>query len=146
MSLAGKLEDLALSDIFQILSVGRKTGTLTIIGSKGSALIVFKNGMIVRAETDDLEKSLAGNMLAAGLIKDTVLHLAEEVKKQLPSKSLAEILFDLGAVNKSILEQVTRKRIENVIYRLLLWEDGDFQFELDDLDIAGKTWLTDLGW
>lgn len=146
MSLAGKLEDLALSDIFQILSVGRKTGTLTIIGSKGSALIVFKNGMIVRAETDDLEKSLADNMLAAGLIKDTVLHLAEEVKKKLPSKSLAEILFDLGAVNKSILEQVTRKRIENVIYRLLLWEDGDFQFELDDLDIEGKTWLTDLGW
>ena len=28
MSLAGKLEDLALADIFQILSVGRKTGTL----------------------------------------------------------------------------------------------------------------------
>ena len=146
MSLAGKLEDLALSDIFQILSVGRKTGTLTIRGSKGTALIVFKNGMIFRAETDDLEKNLAENILNAGLIKDTVFHLAEEVKKELPSKSLSEVLFDLGAVNKSMLEQVTRKRIENVIFRLLLWKDGDFQFELDDLDIAGKTSLTDLGW
>ena len=115
MSLAGKLEDLGLPDIFQILSIGRKTGTLIIKSAKGSALIVFKNGMIVRAETDDLERSLAENIMAAGLIKDTVLHLAEEVKKKLPSKSLAEILFDLGAVNKSMLEQVTRKRIENVI-------------------------------
>jgi hypothetical protein len=146
MSLAGKLEDLALSDIFQILSVGRKTGTLTVIGSKGTALIVFKNGMIVRAETDDLEKNLAEDLLSVGLIKDTVLHLAEEVKKELPSKSIAEVLFGLGAVNKGILEKVTKKRIENVIYRLLLWEDGDFQFELDDLDISGKTWLADLGW
>jgi hypothetical protein len=146
MSLAGKLEDLALSDIFQILSVGRKTGTLIIKGSKGSAIIVFRNGMIVRAETDDLEKSLGENLLGAGLIKDTVFHLAEEVKKKLPSKSLSEVLFDLGAVNKGILEQVTRKRIENVIFRLLLWEDGDFQFELDDLDLEGKTCLTDLGW
>jgi len=146
MSLAGKLEDLGLADIFQILSVGRKTGTLAIRGTKGTALIVFKNGMIVRAETDDLENSLAENMLKAGLIKDTVLYLAEEVKKELPSKSIAEILFDLGAVNKSILEQVTRKRIENIVYQILLWKDGDFQFELDDLDMEKKTYLTDLGW
>src|SRR5574340_350704 len=146
MSLAGKIEDLGLADIFQILSVGRKTGTLTIRGTKGTALIVFKNGMIVRAETDDLEHSLADNMLKAGLIKDTVLYLAEEVKKELPSKSMAEILFDLGAVNKGILEQVTRKRIENIVYQILLWKDGDFQFELDDLDIGEKTHLSDLGW
>jgi hypothetical protein len=146
MSLAGKIEDLGLADIFQILSAGRKTGTLTIRGTKGTALIVFKNGLIVRAETDDLEQSLADNMLKAGLIKNTVLYLAEEVKKKLPSKSMTEILFDLGAVNKSILEQVTRKRIENVVYHILLWEDGDFQFELDDLDIEEKTHLTDLGW
>ncbi len=146
MSLAGKIEDLSLPDIFQILSVGRKTGALTIRGSKGEALIVFKGGMIVRAETDDLEKTLSESMLNAGLIKDTVFHLAEEVKKSLPFKSAAEILLDFGAVNKVMLEQVTKKRIENVIFRLLLWEDGDFQFELDDLDIAGKTHLSDLGW
>ena len=146
MSLAGRLEDLGLADIFQILSIGRKTGTLTIKGSKGSALIVFKHGMIVRGETDDLEKSLADNILDAGLIKDTVLHLAAEVKKELPSKSMAEILFDLGAVNKNILEQLTKRRIESVICRLLYWEDGYFQFELDDLDIADKTSLPDLGW
>ena len=146
MSLAGRLEDLALADIFQILSIGRKTGTLTIMGSKGIALIVFKNGMIVRGETDDLEKSLADTLRDAGLIKDTVFHLAAEVKKKLPSKTMAEILLELEAVNKGILEQVTRKRIETVICRLLLWEDGDFQFEPDDLDIEGKTFLPDLGW
>jgi hypothetical protein len=146
MSLAGRLEDLGLADIFQILSIGRKTGTLTIKGSKGSALIVFKHGMIFRAETDDLEKSMADNLLGAGLIKDTVLHLASEVKKTLPSKSMAEILFDLGAVNKNMLEQLTKRRIESIICRLLYWEDGYFQFELDDLDLADKTSLPDLGW
>ena len=146
MSLAGRLEDLGLADIFQILSIGKKTGTLTIKGSRGSALIVFKNGMIVRGETDDLEKSLADNILDAGLIKDTVFHLAAEVKKELPSKSMAAILLDLGAVNKNMLEQLTKRRIESVVCRLLYWEDGHFQFELDDLDIADQTSLPDLGW
>ncbi len=146
MSLAGRLEDLAISDIFQILSVGRKTGTFIVSGSRGVAMIVFKNGMVVRAETDDLEGSLGQNLLDAGLVKNTILNMAYEVKKKLPGKSVAEVLFELGSVTQETLEKATRKRIEKVIYRLLMWEDGDFQFELDDLDLEGKTDLTDLGW
>lgn len=146
MSLAGKLEDLSLSDIFQILSVGRKTGTFIAAGSKGTALIVFKNGLIFRAETDDLEGSIGDNLRESGLIKDTILNLALEVKKQLPSKSIADILIELGSVSHESLEKVARKRIERVIYRLLLWEDGDFEFEPEDLALEGKTPLKDLGW
>lgn len=146
MSLAGRLEDLALADIFQILSIGKKTGTFLVNGTKGTALIVFRNGLIVRAETDDLDGTLADFILKAGLIKETVLQMAVDVQKKLPDQSLADILLDLGAVSREALEQGTRKRIEHVIYRLLQWEDGDFQFELDDLDIGNKTDLKDLGW
>jgi hypothetical protein len=146
MSLAGRLEDLAISDIFQILSVGRKTGTFIVSGSRGVAIIVFKNGTVVRAETDDLEGSLGQNLLEAGLIKNTILNMAHEVKKKLPGKSVAEVLFELGSVTQEALEKVTRKRIEKIISRLLIWEDGDFQFELDDMDLEGKTDLADLGW
>ncbi|HYQ48018.1 MAG TPA: DUF4388 domain-containing protein [Thermodesulfovibrionales bacterium] len=146
MSLAGRLEDLSLSDIFQILSIGKKTGTFVVKGTKGAALIVFKNGVIVRAETDDLEGTVGDTMLKAGMIKESVLHMAQEVKKKLPAQSIAAILFDLGAVSRDALDQVTRKRIEHVIYRLLLWEDGDFQFEPDDLEIEGKLDLSDSGW
>jgi len=146
MSLAGRLEDLAISDIFQILSVGRKTGSFIVGGTKGTALIVFRDGLVVRAETDDIEGSLGDDLVASGLIKDTVLNLAVEVQRKLPSKSVAEILVDFGAVSADILEKIVKKRIEKVIYRLLLWEDGDFQFELDDLNLEGKTSLSDLGW
>ncbi len=76
MSLVGRLEDLSLSDIFQILSVGRKTGTLILKGSSGNALIVFKNGLVVRAETDNLDRTLGEDLLNAGMVKDTIFHLA----------------------------------------------------------------------
>jgi hypothetical protein len=146
MSLAGRLEDLALSDIFQILSVGRKTGTFIVSGTKGTAIIVFKSGLIVRAETDDIERNLGQNLLEAGLVRDTVYNMAEEVKKELPDKSLAELLLEMGSVSRELLEKVAKKRIEHVIYRLLLWEEGDFRFELDNIDIEGKTDLYDKGW
>jgi hypothetical protein len=146
MSLAGRLEDLALSDIFQILSVGRKTGIFIVNGSKGTAAIVFKNGLIVRAETNDLEDTLGDNLHKAGLVKDTILNMAVEVKKKLPSKSIAEVLLDFGSVSAEAVEKVAKKRIENVIFRLLLWQDGDFRFELDDVNLEGQTDLNDLGW
>ncbi len=146
MSLVGRLEDLALSDIFQILSIGKKTGTLVLRGSRGNALITFRNGLVMRAETDDIDQTIGEDLLNAGIIKDTIYHLAAEVNKKLPAKSYAEILYELGSVNKDILEKITRKRIEKVIYQLLFWQDGDFQFELDDTDPKGKVDIPDLGW
>ncbi len=146
MSLAGRLEDLSLSDIFQILSIGRKTGTFLVSGRDRTAIIVFKDGLIVRAETDDLEGNIGHDIVNAGLVKDTVFHMAVEVKKRLPTKSLADILYDFGSVSKGVLEKITKKRIEKVIYRLLLWQDGDFRFELDNLAIEDMTNLSDLGW
>lgn len=146
MSLVGRLEDLALSDIFQILSIGKKTGTLILKGSRGNALIVFKNGLVVRAETDDIDAPLAEDLLRTGIIKEKIFDLASEVKKKLPSKSITEILYDFGSLNKDTLEKITRKRIEKVVYQLLIWEDGDFQFELDDIDPIGKADMPDIGW
>ena len=146
MSLVGRLEDIALSDIFQILSIGRKTGTLVLKGSRGNALIVFKNGLVVRAETDDIDRTLGEDLLNAGIIKDTIFHLASGVKKKLPAKSIPEILYEFGSINKDALEKITRKRIEKVVCQLLFWHDGDFQFELDDIDPKGKVEIPDHGW
>ena len=146
MSLVGRLEDIALSDIFQILSIGRKTGTLVLKGSRGNALIVFKNGLVVRAETDDIDRTLGEDLLNAGIIKDTIFHLAAGVKKKLPAKSIPEILYEFGSINKDALEKITRKRIEKVVCQLLFWQDGDFQFELDDIDPKGKVEIPDYGW
>jgi hypothetical protein len=146
MSLVGRLEDLALSDIFQILSIGKKTGTLVLRGSRGNALITFRNGLVVRAETDDIDRTLAEDLVGAGIIKDTIFNLASEVKRKLPSKTHAEILYEFGSVNREALEKMTRKRIEKVAYQLLFWQDGDFQFELDDTSPEGKIDVPDLGW
>jgi len=146
MSLVGRLEDLALSDIFQILSIGKKTGTLVINGAAGNAMVVFKNGLVVRAETTALEGTLGQDLLKSGAIKESALEMALEVKKKLPTKAVAEIIFDLGAVSRDTLEKASKKRIEKVVYHLLLWHEGDFQFELEDLELKDIIQIEDLGW
>jgi hypothetical protein len=59
---------------------------------------------------------------------------------------VSEILFEFGSLNKETLEKITRKRLEQIVYELLFWQDGDFQFELDDTDPKGKIEVPDLGW
>ena len=146
MSLTGKLEDLALSDIFQILSVGKKTGALIIKSEKGNALVLFKDGLVVKAESGILKENMARAFLTAGVINETTCSMIEGVKKKLPDKPIAEICLEMGAVTKEHLDKVARKRIESVVYGLLLWEEGDFQFELDTLDVNDKIDFYDYGW
>lgn len=146
MSLVGRLEDLALSDIFQILSIGKKTGALLITGSAGVAMIVFRNGLVIKAENSALGGSLGKDLLDSGHIKDSALQMAIEVKKKLPNKSTAEILFDLGAVSREVIERSAKKRIEQVVCQLLMWESGDFQFEPEELYVKDKRIMDDTGW
>lgn len=146
MSLVGRLEDLALADIFQILSIGKKTGTLLIESEKGNSFIVFKNGLIVRAETDMLDGNIGHELIKKNIVKERVFNIALEVKKELPLKPIAEILLELGSVNRDVLDKAAKKRIERVIYRILLANRGAFRFEPDNLDIGNINRVVDTGW
>ncbi len=146
MSLVGRLEDLALSDIFQILSIGKKTGTLSIHGDKGNAFIVFKNGLIMRAETDMIEGDIGSDLVKNNIVSKDILDIALKIKRSLPKKSIAEIIFEFGFNNRDVLDRVAKKRIEKVVYHLLLMNNGEFRFELDNIDVSERTEVSDTGW
>jgi hypothetical protein len=148
LGLAGRLEDLGISDIFQILGIGRKTGILAMTGRKGTALINFRDGCIVRAETSAFENTLADDLLKAGAVRESTLGLARAVQRTLPGKSLVEILHELDAVKKETIEKYARKRIEKVVCEVMQWSEGDFLFELEeDLPESGsRADIRDLGW
>jgi len=150
MGLVGRLEDLGISDIFQILSIGKKTGTLVINSRKGTTLVGFRDGLVMRAETSVLEKGLPEELAVAGTIKSSTLELARAVQKSLPDKTLPEILLELDAVKKETLEKFARKRIERVICEVIQWAEGDFLFELEEEALNGGAGrmqeFKDFGW
>lgn len=150
MGLVGRLEDLGISDIFQILGIGKKTGTLMIKSARGKAFIGFRDGLIIRAETNAFETSLSEDLASAGQIKPSTFKMASEVKKSLPEKSLVEILLDLEAIKKEAVEKFARKRIEKVVFETMQWVEGEFIFELEEESPNGgipeDSELKDFGW
>jgi len=145
MSLTGKLEDLGLADIFQILSIGKKTGSLLVWGEDIRAGVILKRGLVVKAEADILDGDIGDDLRKAGLIDEAGLQLARNIKADLPEKSIARVLLELGSVSKESIDKIVKKRIEQVVYHLLLLEEGDFSFEPDELEL-GLPDLKDLGW
>ena len=139
MSLVGRLEDLALSDIFQIISLSKKTGTLVLKSKAGAAVVVFKDGQVIQAATDNLRDTLGNILISKGLINEQDLGRALDLQKKAKGgKRLGQILVEMDALRHDDLEGAIREQIENMIYSLLSWEDGFFNFELGDVGTSDK--------
>jgi uncharacterized protein DUF4388 len=133
MSLVGRLEDLALPDIFQIISLSKKTGTLVVRSRKGTGMVVFKNGQVIQAASDSIRDSLGNILVSQGMLDEAALSRALALQKREAETPLGMILVEMGAVSAQTLETVVRKQIEEIIYDLLAWEEGFFNFELGDI-------------
>jgi len=133
MSLVGRLEDLALPDIFQIISLSKKTGTLVVRSRKGTGMVVFKNGQVVQAGSDVIRDSLGNILVSQGMIDQSNLSAALAVQKTSTDKPLGMILVETGATTAEVIERVVRQQIEEIIYDLLAWAEGFFNFELGEV-------------
>uniref|UniRef100_A0A7V3RIQ3 DUF4388 domain-containing protein n=1 Tax=candidate division WOR-3 bacterium TaxID=2052148 RepID=A0A7V3RIQ3_UNCW3 len=54
MALEGNLEDFELTDVFQLIQLGAKDGSLRIQTQNDVGVVYFKNGMVVHAKTNNL--------------------------------------------------------------------------------------------
>jgi len=137
MSLVGSLEDLGLGDILQIISLSRKSGILyltgppTSEGKKQGAGVVFKNGQVISASVSTARKRLGEIFVEKGLVATVqvreALHSISETQKHI---RLDEALTKWFKVDSAPLQSAIRSHIEDVIYFLFGWNEGDFNFAL----------------
>ncbi|OGW28285.1 MAG: hypothetical protein A2X56_03465 [Nitrospirae bacterium GWC2_57_13] len=133
MSLVGRLEDLALPDIFQIISLSKKTGTLVVRSRRGTGMVVFRNGQVIQAASDGIRDSLGNILVSQGLIDQGALTKGLAQQRKEPDKPIGMILSEMGAVPAQTIETFIRKQIEEIVYELLSWDEGFFNFELGEI-------------
>src|SRR5512143_2209074 len=106
MSLVGRLEDLALPDIFQIISLSKKTGTLIVRSRRGTGMVVFKDGQVIQSASDSIRDTLGNILVSQGMLTETSLASALGAQQREPDKPLGMILTDMGALSGETLEGV----------------------------------------
>ncbi len=130
MSLEGRLEDLGLGEIFQIIRLSRRSGILTIIRQKGRARLVFSQGNVVFASSDGRPR-FGEYLVGKGLVQSARVEEALALQRSGGGKPpLGTCLVRIGAILTETLEEALRAHMIEVIRELLAWERGSFQFQL----------------
>jgi hypothetical protein len=128
VDLQGKLSVFSLSDLFQMLSFTRKTGTVTLIQGWNSRTITFEDGRV--------------SYVAAGSRLPTMIELLHrngkvdreqmEALKHSRARSSAEMIEQLRSAGKITAEDLQTCReqlLELSIYTLFLWRNCYFTFK-----------------
>ena len=135
MSLVGNLEDLGLGEILQIVSLSRKSGSLSLYSRGREGKIVFRHGQVVRASSSCFQQNLGEILVQKGIIDVHSLKKAVAIQQQLNCKErLGSIFTRQFNIPHDVIEDVVREQIEKVVYSLFAWAEGTFDFELQDND------------
>lgn len=106
MSLLGRLEDLSLADIIQIVYLSRRTGRLEVTTDAGRHTLTFRNGLLVDATTEG-EPGLRQWLAVRGVP-------------------------DPKELSTDVLADAVRQRIAGALEPVLAAREGEFHFELGD--------------
>jgi hypothetical protein len=121
-----------LPDVLQWIAGGRKTGTLHLDRGPVQKRIAFVDGIIDTSWSNDPRESLGQFLVRDALISEEQLFKAL-LRQETEGRILGVILVGDGAVTEEHLRGALRAKVEETIYDLFLWSEGQFKFRDGEL-------------
>jgi tetratricopeptide (TPR) repeat protein len=131
MAIEGRLEDVGLADICQLLAMGRKTGCLTVTDRSNFGYVYFDHGRVVYATVLNRPDRLGDLLVRNNAISRDDLSNAMAAQAQEPDKRLGQLLVERGALTQEQLHRFITVQIEESVYHLFTWTSGSFHFDPD---------------
>lgn len=126
--LTGTLDDFALTDVFRLISLARKTGRLDVARRAGTGKVFFHRGEVTCAESSLVREPLGQKLVRAGALTEGQLRRALD-ERAASGERIGRILVAAGTVNARELEDAVRGQTEDAVFDLLRWERGEFMWE-----------------
>ena len=131
MAIRGSLKEASLPDVLQLLSMGKKTGCLSV-GHRGSfGYIFFDKGKIAYASIVNRRDRLGDMLVKNGMISQEQLDAAVDAQIRRRDKKIGELLVEQRSLARDQLQQFLKVQIEEAVYFLFTWTEGTFNFEPD---------------
>jgi tetratricopeptide (TPR) repeat protein len=129
MAIKGSLVEAGLADVCQLLSIGMKTGCLSVTDQSRFGQIFFDQGRITFATIINRRDRLGDLLLRDGAITHAQLMEAVEEQRRGTDRRLGQILLERGYIDDETLTGVIRHQVEEAVYYLFTWHQGNFHFE-----------------
>ena len=131
MAIEGPLRELGIHDVFQLLDLSRKTGTLRVVSElrDNEGNVAFDRGKVISAEIKSNPHPLGQLLLRSGKVTEADLSRGRGMQSERGDRrKLGEILVSIGAISQRELERQVRGQIEAVVFELMSWREGFFSF------------------
>ncbi len=134
MAIKGSLREAGLPDVIQLLSMGQKTGILTVTEKEHFGSISFFKGNIVDSYLITRKNRIGELLVASGEMSEEQLGEALELQKKTGEK-IGKILLKEKFVREESLVIYLKQQIQETIMTMMTWENGYFSFEPRFTDI-----------
>ena len=131
MAIKGSLREASLPDVLQLLTMGKKTGCLSVTHRNSFGSIYFIKGKICYAAIVNRRDRLGDILMKSGVISAEQLETAIAAQGRERDRRLGEILVGLGMISRDELHKQIRVQIEEAVFFLFTWTQGSFNFEPD---------------
>jgi len=129
MSLLGRLEDLSLTDIVQIVHLSRRTGVLEIVDDRGRHTVMFRQGLVVNASSPE-HPDLLAFLVARGSVPEAAAPGLRQMEES--GIPLGTAAVDMNIITAADLATAIHERVVSVVAPLLQSREGEFNFILSD--------------
>ena len=131
MAIRGSLKEASLPDVLQLLSMGKKSGCLSVTHRNNFGSIFFDKGRISYASIVNRRDRLGDILVKSGAISQGQLDEVIGLQAKSRGKRLGELLVEHGMLTREELHAQIRIQIEEAVYYLFTWAEGTFNFESD---------------
>jgi hypothetical protein len=129
MALVGNIRDFGLSDFLYLVDRGYKTGCLHLSRNGETASLYFEKGKLIAAARTDQSALVTDLLHTKGKLTPQQMQHAVQTQRNDGGASLVQVLTELNYITRDDLQRVLQQHIEESVYGLFGWPDGEFRFE-----------------
>lgn len=131
MILEGYLEDLNIKDLLQLLSLSKKSGTLTLRSDGSEGQVFFRDGQVIRAFSSQHQEGLGQLLKLHKLVTQEQVESALIYQEGLiEHQPLGRIFCEQLKIPSEVMENVVARQIEKIVFSFFIWNAGRFSFAL----------------
>lgn len=129
MPLVGNIRDFSLSDFLYLVDRGYKTGCLHLSRDTEQAVLFFDKGKLTYASPQQNEQ-MSDVLVQVGTITPQQLAQARQAQAGAGNGvTLTQTLIGENIVSQDQIQQALQARVEEYVYGLFGWSEGEFNFE-----------------
>jgi hypothetical protein len=128
-SLKGNLNSVDLANIFQMLSMNQREGTLYIFdGSSRKAIYFGNDGVSMLTRGKHKPDALGRILIRHDKLTPEQLKEALRLQSDTAGRLLGQVIVEHSLASRTDVEEALKIQIEEEVYSLFIWKDAQFEF------------------